>query len=64
VALAITLLHPNFTFCLLLMRFSAGMLRVCAGVEKVVGVFMSATLALQPGVGAFLAPLRLVLRGT
>jgi hypothetical protein len=27
-------------------------------------VFMSATLALQPGVGAFMAPLRLVLRGT
>jgi hypothetical protein len=37
---------------------------VCRRGESGVGVFMSATLALQPGVGAFLAPLRLVLRGT
>jgi hypothetical protein len=32
--------------------------------ESGVGVFMSATLALQPDVSAFLAPLWLVLRGT
>ena len=37
-ALATTLLHHNSTFCLLLMHFSAGMLRVCTGVEKVAWV--------------------------
>ena len=38
VALAATLLHHNFTVSLLLTRFSAGMLRVCAGVEQVAWV--------------------------
>lgn len=42
-ALATTLLHHNFTFYLLLMRFSGGMLRVCACVEKVAWLTMSAT---------------------
>lgn len=63
-ALVTTLLHLKSDFALLSTCFSAGMFRVCARGERRVGVITSATLALQPDLGMFLAPLRLVLRGS